>query len=361
MNSHSCASPVRYFTSLALAALILFAPCNSAQAQSTLTIPANGKEGTQSISDPTIKTVSFISRIKGNISQYLDFSAQGPSGIKGYVDVRQVGRAGKLGPKFRLSFPKKKGSTTQLVDGTAKKAVVKASVTTLSAEGEPTAEQITKIATATGLSEAVIKILLRYMSEEQIIAKYGRTETVDPGNSSSPSPSNPTPSTPPGALAGRALLSKDNCDKSVDEYLVEFVIDLSGIDRNAPGGQGSITASITAGENGLSAASIKPISDGKFAPRPLVLIESNGYNYYAGSQEQLRVINWSKGRPGKARSLKIEDRIYHQGQSLARSVAQGILTGGRGTFEISNGQKVGVACMSLVRSRQRVNGYKGGE
>jgi hypothetical protein len=344
-----------------LATIILIASQQSTvHADSSVTIPANGKEGTISISDPSVKTVSFISRVKGNISQYIDFSAQGPSGLKGYVDVRQVGRANKLGAKFRLQFPKKKKSTTVLVDGSASKVSAQAH-TTLAAEGDPSAEQIERIVKATGLSEAIIKILLRYMTEEQLIAKYGQTSPTNPNSPSSPSPSNPTPATPPGSLAGRALLSKDSCDNSVSEYQIEFVIDLTGIDRNAPGGQGSVSAKITAGESSLAAASIKPISDGKFAPKPLILIESTGYSYYTGSSEVLQLVRWAKGRPGKAKSIKIEDRIFHQGQSLIRAVAQSVLTGGKGTFEVTNGQKAGVACLNLVRSRQRVNGYKGGE
>ena len=361
MNDNTTPSHKYIGLKILLASILLFASqTRSANAQSSVTIPATGKEGSISISDPTIKTFSFISRVKGNMTQYVDFAAQGPNGLTGYVDVRQVGRGNKLGAKFRLQFPKKKGTTTQLVDGSASKSTSK-SITVLAAEGDPTPEQIARIIKATGLSEPVVKILLRYMTEEQLIAKYGQQSPTNPNSPSSPSPNNPTPVTPPGSLAGRAMLNKDACDNSVSEYQIEFVIDLSGVDRNAPGGQGTVTAKITAGEASLAAASIKPVSDGKFAPKPLILIESTGYSYYSGSSETLQLMRWAKGRPGKASVLKIEDRIFHQGQSLIRSVAQGVLSGGKGTFEVTNGEKAGVACLNLVRSRQRVNGYKGGE
>ena len=67
------------------------------------------------------------------------------------------------------------------------------------------------------------------------------------------------------------------------------------------------------------------------------------------------------GRPGQAKALKIEDYVYYRGQRLARAIAAGILNGGNGTFEIKVDEDVGTACFSLVRSRQRVNGYKGGD
>lgn len=140
---------------------------------------------------------------------------------------------------------------------------------------------------------------------------------------------------------------------------MDFVIDLSGVDRAAAGSSFTVSAGIDSSEGKASPASIKPVSDGKFAPKPLVLIQSPGYSY--SSTPTLNLLGWKNGRPGKAKALKIEDYVYYRGQRLARAVAAGILNGGKGTFEITVGESVGTACFSLIRTRQRVNGYKGGD
>ena len=91
-----------------------------------------------------------------------------------------------------------------------------------------------------------------------------------------------------------------------------------------------------------------------------MLIQSTGYSYYS-DPTKLNLVKWKAGRPGQPSALKIEDYIYYRGQRLARAVAAGILNGGKGTFEISSGKSVGTACFNLVRTRQKANGYKGGD
>lgn len=343
-------------------ALIISASPAAAQKEIRTEVRSTGNAAQVTITSAETTTVRFSTTLKSNISQFVDLAASGPSGIKGYAEVRQIKRGGKLGPAYRLEFPKKKKGTTKvLTDGSSSQALKLSGVPETRAAGEePTDEQLSRIAAKTYLSKETIKYLLRFMTEEEIISKYGKTSNPsNPSSPGNPGGSTPTPSEP-GELAGRGLVSKDSCDRTITRYQVDFVVDLSGIDRAAAGSSFTISGSIDARTNQASPASIKPVSDGKFAPKPLVLIQGVGYSYY-NSGETLRLVKWSKGRPGKGKTLKIEDRVYYRGQSLARSVANGILTGGKGTFEISNGDKVGTACFSLVRARQRVNGYKGGE
>jgi hypothetical protein len=348
--------------SLALA-ILLFPASRLYAVDQELEINPKGREVIASVSDANVKRVIFTTRITGKTSRYLDFAARGPSGIKGFVEVRQIARGARPGPVFRLQFPRaRRGFTTELTDGSSSARALAAN--TAPSTPDPTPEQIKQVMDATGLSEPVTRILLKYMTVAEIIAKYGRPAPGTPPSGSgptTPSPTNPTPQTPPGSLAGRALLSQDACSPSVEEYQVRFVIDLEGINRSTAGTPFTVAAQITEGESELLAASIKPFSDGKFAPKPLVLIESVGFSYYASSGQSLRLVRWARGRPGKPRVIKIENSLFHQGQVLLRAVAEGLLTGGRGSFEVINGERAGGACLNLVRARQCVNGYKGGD
>lgn len=331
-------------------------------AQQGIDIKANGFQQEIAVSDPNTKTVFFKTTSKGNSSHFVTVNANGPSGIKGYVEVRQISRGGKLGPLSRLSFPKKKkGFTTELTDGSSQSLVATEFLKAAAVGYEPSAEEVARVRTATGLSETVIKILFKGgMTEAEIIARYSK------GSNSNTPIATPTPyGTPtaniPGTLSGKSLLSKDACDQSAAEYQITFFIDLSGVDRIKSGNSFKVKGSIEFGEAKASPASLKPVSDGKFAPRPLILMSSVGYSYYNSGGATLRLVRWKNGRPGKTTPLTIEDYVYYRGQSLARSIATSVLTGGKGTFEISNGDAVGSACFNLVRTRQRVNGYQGGD
>jgi hypothetical protein len=106
---------------------------------------------------------------------------------------------------------------------------------------------------------------------------------------------------------------------------------------------------------GSRAASIKPVSDGMFAPSPLLMMSS------LYSREAITQSRWSRaGKLQRKTPVRIENYVYYRGLSLTRSVVTNLLRqGGKATFDLSNGERAYSVCFKMQRIRQRVNGYPG--
>lgn len=150
------------------------------------------------------------------------------------------------------------------------------------------------------------------------------------------------------------VFRKDSCNSRVSKYLVKVTLDFSNVDLTKfPQGIAVRFRGLENVYQGKRAASVKPVSDGKFAPAPLLLMTSVAYN------EDVEIIKWTKGKPKQVASVDIEDRVYYRGFVLSRSIASSILTGGTASVDkVSDYQSYG-ACLSMTRTRQRVNGYPG--
>lgn len=101
------------------------------------------------------------------------------------------------------------------------------------------------------------------------------------------------------------------------------------------------------------AASIKPVSVGKLAPAPLLLMQSLGLC----GQSATRVM-WNKGAP-RLFPVPIEDVISYRNLALNRAAITSHLVGGEGVFDLEDGRTAYGVCFSLAKTRQRVNGYPG--
>ena len=178
------------------------------------------------------------------------------------------------------------------------------------------------------------------------------------GSSSGGGTSNEPPTFTPGSSAvgtSMAIVRKDTCGTTAkDSYLVLFDIDVSKISEKER--QSGYTIEVSARRivhAGSRASTLKPVSEGKFAPRALFLLSATG----AYGQEQLNIVRWSRGLPS-VRRAKVEDYVYYRGLTLARSVAEPFLRGGKATVEIQSRAGLYSVCFSLTKSRQRVNGYR---
>jgi hypothetical protein len=200
-----------------------------------------------------------------------------------------------------------------------------------------------------------------------------------------------------GSLNVRALLNKDACSSTSDKYLVRITIDFSSVNRAVLGSSITIKSRLFTDEyNGRTSASIKPESEGKFFPKPLILMSSLGWN------ESISVKQWNNVAPIGRGAIPVNgrDRVFWQGLVLARapidnllrgrsSIARNFATskqqqqrrrrpsnnnnkkptssnssgkikpGKRATFELYTPDKAYGVCLSVKRSRQRVNGYPG--
>jgi hypothetical protein len=158
-----------------------------------------------------------------------------------------------------------------------------------------------------------------------------------------------------GRIEASTVISKNACDRSMKRYVVALKVDLSKVDRSKfPNGIAVRVKMMERRYSGKTGASIKPVSDGKFAPQPLLLMSSVGR---WGAKESVQMVQWRKGKPGRAVSLRVEDYVYYKGFVLSRIVAGKVLRGGQATFEATNGTQSYGVCFDLVRRRQRVNGY----
>lgn len=151
------------------------------------------------------------------------------------------------------------------------------------------------------------------------------------------------------------LLRRDACGKKSDDYVVKIEIDLRAVLAEDLAG---FTASARIKEltyPGKKRATLKPKSDGRYAPKPIILME--WMNGLCGNE--LTMTKWSRAAQAKPVALPLYSFYLHQDDLiLAIAVVDKVLKGGKGTFELSDGYQSYGVCMELVKKRQRVNGYR---
>ena len=154
-------------------------------------------------------------------------------------------------------------------------------------------------------------------------------------------------------IFGFGLFRKDACAKRKTKYLARFIVDLATVD---PQLYPTVTLTIQAMEfkySGDKAASLKPKSDGRFAPQPILLMTFLG----TLCGQKLDVIKWAKGKPRQTTPVRLGDLLPYNGRILTRSPIGGVLNGGKGSFDLTTARNAYGVCFELVRRRQKVNGY----
>jgi hypothetical protein len=105
---------------------------------------------------------------------------------------------------------------------------------------------------------------------------------------------------------------------------------------------------------GGSEATIKPVSDGMYAPEPLLLM-----NYLGLCGQRINIVKWKRGKPVSRTAAKVFDLIQYRDFVLTRTPIGPYLTGGEASIELFDRNSGYGACFELERKRQRVNGYPG--
>lgn len=152
----------------------------------------------------------------------------------------------------------------------------------------------------------------------------------------------------------RGLFRKDAClSKAKSNYLLMLELDLSKVDRSVPR---TLNFSFRVEEKkipeGLPAA-LKPESEGRYAPKPLFLMSWVGDT----CGNKITVTSWKKGKPVQTISEKVYGLLSYKGLVIALSLANGALTGGKGTAELYTSDEAYGVCFDLARYRQNKNGY----
>lgn len=149
-------------------------------------------------------------------------------------------------------------------------------------------------------------------------------------------------------------IPKDACNGSKrSRYLAQITLDLSKIDPAVY--QNTFTIVMSAREvpfQGRGAASIKPASDGLYKGQPIILMQTVGYG-----NEYVTRVTWKGNRIVQTKRVPVVKYVSYRGYGLSLALLKGLLTGGRHTFELSNGVQSYGVCLKAARERQRVNGY----
>lgn len=168
----------------------------------------------------------------------------------------------------------------------------------------------------------------------------------------------PLPTNPSFKIySGGGVVYKNACGPKSNEYSVKVEVDLNGVSETVAQQVGnSLKVKFYAQEyKGCKAASIKPTSDGRFAPQPLLLMCT------IGGSEEIILNKWKGNSPGKGTKVGVADYIYYRGNAFTRSPIGKILRGGKATFTVKNSNRSYGVCFRLARQRQKVNGYQGGD
>ena len=165
---------------------------------------------------------------------------------------------------------------------------------------------------------------------------------------------------PTGANAATFTLLKDVCNKKVKRYAVRLVMNLANVDPATRAAGFTVSIQFAARlYQGKRAASIKPTSEGKFAPQPLLLMQSiSGYGAFFGSPEEITLVRFRGGKVRSQTSIDVEDYVPYRDLFLTRSLIGKQLRGGKGVFVLSNGSASYGLCLPLARRRSYAGDYQ---
>ena len=296
--------------------------------------------------------VDFYVVVKGNVTSAIGVEAQGPSGITATVEAAQVTGDAEKTLKKGSFWKVYVGSTTQKSAAVKRSAVTRSSIPSVNCDVLP---------------ESVISAILANLSSnvgrpvsKQEICKSGGTSGSSGEVDLPPGFSDDTVQQPQidqsyGAAIG--FLQKDNCSKTKN-YLVRIRVNISKVAPDILASGFQIAARIQEAQyKGGRAASLKPVSDGMYAPRPLLLMQS------VGGSQWINLVKWNKKKPKIIKKVSTSSSlVYYRGYVLTRTVADSLLAGGRGqkvNFEATNGNTIYNICGKQARVRWRVNGYPG--
>lgn len=289
--------------------------------------------------------------ISGSITQAIELSLQAPPGVTLGADSRVIGRGETVAKLIDAStgWNSQRFMTNSGSESTTYRALSDGALIPLPGDGGGGGVSPGECG---GLSEADIQRIIVEAGASgitltrEIICQMFNAQ----GLTSAPAALSTYTST-----GGRMILHKDTCaTNSRSKQLVRLKLNTSRVDP-ALKAQG-YTVSVAARPQtyrGKKAASLKPKSEGRFAPQPLFLMTSlNGWG-----KQKINIVEWSRGKIARIRTTNTADFVYHAGKFLTRTPAGRFMSGKKATVELTNGQAMYSVCFTLTRRRQNVNGY----
>ncbi len=329
--------------------------------EQTVALPASGGVG------------SLIFEIPGNISEGVSFSATAPAGTIFRLDGAnmEVPKATLLSTETGwspLRVFNSEGIDVPIIvfDGYSRSYGTK--LANSSARQSSTTRAFDASSPCAGLSAEDVNNLIKtfsillgsQLSVEDLCGSLGNAtgnhpdQNQDPNYSDDSSYNEPYYSEEVSTYFDTYL--RRNACVATPSYLYRLVTDINAVSPSALAAGATIKITVTRNTfKGKRGSTIKPKSDGRFSPAPLVLISTA--NVYP---EIIEVNKWVNGGINSTSTLKIQDYVGYRGLTLARAVGTSVLKGGgTASFDITNRQNGGYSvCFELKKSRQKKNGYK---
>lgn len=158
------------------------------------------------------------------------------------------------------------------------------------------------------------------------------------------------------SASARWFVSRDACASTRTQYRVGLLLDFSQVNEEVRTSGFSLQVQfLEVPWRGSRAASIKPSSDGRFSPEPLLLMSSIAAA--SGNRDEIVLRRWSRSKIRSNSRIAIRDYVLYRDLFLSRSTIGAALSGGRGSFDMDNGVFTYSVCFDLARIRQTTNGY----
>lgn len=352
-------------------AVLLLLGSNQAFAQQSIVVklPASNQVATANVPAGTAAStaVVFYYVSKGNLTSQVGVEVQGPKGLEASVEASQI-KGSALSTLEKGNFWKVylSGTLAQSRQAVRLAAQVSNRSTIVTRSTNPICDVLSK-----SYIEAIIKNLSKQkgheISYEEYCSQVPQTSVAKPGakgtsndedivvpiDAANATSSQPTIDQLYGSATG--FLEKDNC-ASIKNYLVKLTVKLDKVSAAALAQGFNVQARLQEVEySGPRVGSLKPISDGKYAPHPLLLMQS------LGGGQWINLVKWAGGRPKILMKVAATPSLaFHRGYVLIRILADKLIAGGRGeliNFELTNGRSVYNICGKRAKVRWRVNGY----
>lgn len=350
---------MRYLHGFILAILLGIGDGNLAWGQLLQEISGDGSEHAIILNSSHIKNNSlhlyFLSR--GNDSNSLHITLSGPVGVGASVDMAalRVSIEHTLANP-RLWYPVRLNQPLRLASSPQNR----------SAQGHQKLHLRNSVANrCPWLTDQVYRQILAVY--QQMGLHPSKDEICDWYTSSGPV--SPNPNTPGQGSGGQSsyqstaisnaqgVMIKNSCAAAQRvRYLVRVKIDLSAVDASLlkAGSQLTIRAKQQP-YRGNRATLLKPVSEGRYSPSPIVIMASIGR--YGNAPERMALWRWRGNKPVRMKGLQPGGYVYYRGGTYAMSVVSRVLVGGKGTFVLSNSQSAYAVCLNLVRRRQTLNRF----
>lgn len=347
--------------SLAVFSLLLFAASDAFSQSKVVTIPSDGRERTIRLTaeDKGIKELILVASAPGNES--IKYNLNLTSDINVPVKLKYAQVPSKKTKIADLALKKKLWHPLSFRDGSKDKSKFSSNESApspkekeKSSDKDPNCGCFTDAEIQLYLSWGLGTTKEEFCESVRNAAPGGGPLDCDGGSSGGDNPGLI------GGVSGRVgILHKDACVKK--DYAVQANINLKSVDASYFDTGFEFKVSIEFIEyTDDKAASLKPKSDGMFAPRPLFLMSSIGYPIaFFGDREQVHVLEMKKGKINSKKKLDIGNVVGYRGQFLRREPA--FFTGRCATVEMIHEDSSTVYShgFTLVPRRQNKGGYDG--